>query len=152
MPNPTSDLRILFQTKLGALNVEMPFTIIASVLGFTWIAVESTPRLFIFSVVFGSFAVAITTIATVIDATLCPSLDIFEVPMGMLLLPWAFGLLIEEPIGGATLASSSGWKVSQMFKGPVLVAVTVLGLVVRWKNYDMRWNTSAMAETLSKLS
>lgn len=63
-----------------------------------WIVIESTPGLFVFSIVYGLFAGAITTVTAVVDAALCPSLDVVDVRLGMLLVTWALGLLIGEPI------------------------------------------------------
>ena len=52
--------------------------------------------------------------------------------MGMLLLPWAFGLLVGEPIAGAIL-SSSDWKGLQIFTGTVLGAAALIAVAVRYK-------------------
>lgn len=72
--------------KIGALNIEVPFTIVASMLSFAWVAVRDPAGLFL-SVVYGFFAGAITTVTAVINATLCPTLDVVGVRMGMLLVP-----------------------------------------------------------------
>lgn len=113
------------------MNIEISFTLVASMLGFAWIAVHDTAGVFIFSVVIGFFAGAITTITAVVDAALCPSLDVVGVRTGMLLLPWAFGLLIGEPIAGAILSSSSSWKGLQVFTGTVLGASVLIAVAVR---------------------
>lgn len=121
--------------KIGALNIEVPFTLVASILGFAWIAVQDTAGVFVFSVVYGFFAGAITTVTAVVDAALCPSLDVVGVRMGMLLLPWAFGLLVGEPIAGAILSSSNGWKGLQLFTGTVLSAAVLIAVAVRCAKY-----------------
>ncbi|KAL8670871.1 MAG: hypothetical protein Q9168_004602 [Polycauliona sp. 1 TL-2023] len=126
--------------KIGALNIEIPFTVIASSLGFAWISAKTVASIFVFSVVYGFFAGAITTVTAVIDAALCPSLDVVGVRMGMLLVPWAFGLLIGEPIAGAILSSPSGWLGLQIFTGSVLAVAVLLALAVKWTKYGMRWN------------
>lgn len=126
--------------KVGPLNIEIPFTIFASVLGFAWTAIENTTGIFVFCIVYGFLAGAITTVTAVIDAALCPSLDVVGVRMGMLLVPWAFGLLIGEPIAGAILPSSSGWKGLQVFTGSVLAVAAFLCIAVRWTHYGMRWD------------
>ncbi len=110
------------------------------VLGFAWLAIGSAPGLFAFSAAYGFLAGAITTVTAVVDAALCPSLDVVRVRMGTLLLPWALGLLIGEPIAGAILASSGGWMGLQVFTGSVLSIATGLGLLVRWAKYGLRWN------------
>ena len=107
-------------------------------LGFAWIAVQDTIGLFLFTVVYGFFAGAITTITAVVDAALCPTLDVVGVRMGMLLLPWALGLLVGEPIGGVFLSSSSGWLGLQLLTGSALFAATILGIGVRSTKYGWR--------------
>ena len=113
----------------------------ASLLGFAWMAVQDTAGIFCFSVIYGFFAGAITTITAVVDAALCPSLDVVGVRMGMLLLPWAFGLLIGEPIAGAILSSSTGWKGLQIFTGTVLSAAVLIAVAVRYTKYGSRLGT-----------
>ena len=104
-------------------------------LSFAWVAVRDPAGLFLFSVVYGFFAGAITTVTAVVDAALCPTLDVVGVRMGMLLVPWAFGLLVGEPIGGAILSSSSGWKGLQIFTGSVLLTAAILAVAVRSTKY-----------------
>ena len=134
----TSQVPLHFADKIGALNVEIPFTLVASMLGFAWIAVQDTAGIFVFSVVYGFFAGAITTVTAVIDAALCPSLDVVGVRMGMLLLPWAFGLLVGEPIAGAILSSSSSWKGLQIFTGTVIGAAVLIAVAVRYAKYGSK--------------
>ena len=109
-------------------------------LGYSWLAIHSALGLFVFSAVYGFFAGAITTVTAVVDAALCPTLDAIGVCMGMLLLPWAFGLLIGEPLGGAILGSSGDWTGLQTFTGSVLAAASMLGIAVRWTKYGMSWS------------
>ena len=111
----------------------------ASILGFLWLGIHNTPSLFFFSTIFGFFAGAITTVTAVVDAALCPTLDVIGVRMGMLFLPWAAGLLIGEPIAGAILDASGDWISVQIFTGSVLGAATVLGVAVRWTKYGTSW-------------
>ncbi len=95
--------------KIGALNDETPFSLVASMLAFAWIGVQDTAGLFLFGIVYGFLAGAITTVASVFDAVLCRTSVVLGARMGMLRLPWALGILVGEPIGGAFLASSIGW-------------------------------------------
>lgn len=60
------------------------------------------------------------------------------VRMGMLLVPWAFGFLIGEPVGGAILGSSGDWVGLQVFAGIVIMAAAVLAIVVRIVKYGRR--------------
>ena len=113
----------------------------ATLLGFAWIAVQDTRGIFVFSVVYGFFTGAITTVTAVVDTALCPSLDVVGVRMGMLLLPWALGLLVGEPIGGAILSSSNDWKGLQIFTGTVLGAAVLIAIAVRYTKYGLGLRT-----------
>lgn len=124
--------------KVGPLNIEILLTLVASGLGFAWLAVYNSAGLFTFSAVFGFFAGAITTLTAVIDTALCPSLDVVGVRMGMLLVPWSFGLLIGEPIAGAILALPDHWAGLQIFTGTVLFTATVISLMIRFLKYGKR--------------
>ena len=55
--------------------------------------------------------------------------------MGMLLVPWALGILVGEAIGGAFLASSGGWMGLQLFTGITLFVAVILGIGVRSAKY-----------------
>lgn len=125
--------------KAGPLNIEIPCTLIASILAFAWIFIHKAAGLIVFSLIYGFFAGAITTITAVIDAALCPTLDVMGVRMGMLLLPWAGGLLIGTPIAAAILPSS-GWFGLQVFAGAVLLAATLFAVAVRAAKYGWAWN------------
>ncbi len=56
-------------------------------LAFAWIGVQDAVGLFLFSIVYGSFAGAITTVTTVVVAVLSPTLAEVRARIGMLLLP-----------------------------------------------------------------
>lgn len=127
--------------KIGPLNVETVLTLIGSALGFSWIAINNTAGLFIFSATYGFFAGAITTVTAVVDAELCPTLDVVGVRMGMLLVPWAFGLLIGEPVGGAVLGMAHDWRGLQLFTGSTIAVAGVLCVAVRVMKYGWKIKT-----------
>ena len=110
-------------------------TSIGGILCFSWIAIRDIAGLFVFSALYGFLAGAITTITAVVDAALCPNLDVIGVRMGMLLVPWAFGLLIGEPVGGAILGPSEDWVGLQVFAGIAIMAAAVLAIFVRIVKY-----------------
>ena len=101
----------------------------------TWLAIQNTEGLFVFVAVYGFFAGAITTVTAVIDAALCPTLDVVGVRMGMLLVPWAFGLLIGEPAAGAILASTNSWTGLQLFTGGAILVAVAFSIAVRVTKY-----------------
>ena len=101
LPITSWSLRPLLLYKMGPLNLEIPFTLVASVLAFSWITIHDSAGIIVFSPVYGFFAGAITTITLATDASPSPSLDVLGERMGMLLVPWALGLLVGIPISGA---------------------------------------------------
>ena len=121
--------------------MEILLTLGGAILVFSWLAINDTAGLFVFSVVYGFFAGAITTVTAVIDVALCPTLDVVGVRMGMLLVPWALGLLVGEPVAGAILASTGGWSGLQIFAGAVISAAVVLGVAVRILKYGWSLRT-----------
>ena len=48
--------RFNFADKLGPLNMQIHFTVIASILAFSWINITETPVLVVFCVLYGSFS------------------------------------------------------------------------------------------------
>ena len=124
---------------MGPLNIEIPCTLMASMLAFAWILIHNTTGILAFSPVYGFLAGAITTVTPLVDVALCPSLDLVGVRMGMLFLPWAGGLLIGTPIASTVLSSSSRWVGLQTFTGTVLLAATALGIAVRVVKYGWYW-------------
>lgn len=111
----------------------------ASILAFGWIFIHNATGVFASSIIYGFFAGAITTVTAVVDAALCPSLDVMGVRMGMLLVPWACGPLIGTPIAGVLLPSS-GWLGLQALAGAGLLAATLFGVPVRVTKYRWAWN------------
>ena len=97
--------------------------------------------MFVFNIVYDFFAGAITTVTAVIHVTFCPTSDVIGVQIGMLLVPWALGLLIGEPIGGAILASAVVRTGLQIFTGAVILAAVALGVVVRGWRYGQGLET-----------
>ena len=99
--------------------MEIPLTVVAGMLGFAWIAVQDTIDLSLFSVVYGFFAGAITTITAVVDAALCPALYV---------LPWKTNWRVF-------LSFSSGWLGLQLFTVSMPFAATILAIRVRSTKY-----------------
>lgn len=61
-----------------------------------------------------------------VAVSLCPSLGVVGVRMGMLFLPTALGLLIGNPIAGALLRNS--WQALEAFCG-ILLALSTCALI-----------------------
>lgn len=137
--NQLLQIPLYFADKLGPLNVGILLTAVGGILAFSWIAIRTEASIVVFCVLYGFFAGAITTVTAVIDAALCPTLDVVGVRTGMLLVPWALGLLVGEPIGGVILASRSGWTGLQTFAGATVTMSIGLALLVRGFKYGWGW-------------
>ena len=120
------------------MNIEISFTLCGAILGFCWVLIDETVKMIVFSAVFGFCAGAISTIAVVIAAALCPTIEVIGVRMGMLLVPWASGLLLGEPLAGVILASSSSWWGLQTFTGTMIMTAALLAIAVRVTKHGPR--------------
>lgn len=83
----------------------------------------------LFSICYGFFAGAITSISPNIAVALSPNMDVLGVRLGMLLLPISAGLLIGNPLAG--LVGTTGWIPLQIFTGALLVASLVVVVTAR---------------------
>ena len=120
--------------------MEILATLLASALGFAWIAVDGTAGVKVFSFLYGFFAGCVTTVTAPIDAALSPNLGTVGERMGMPLLPWALGLLVGIPIGGEILAEPAAWLGLQAYVGTTLFVATGLAIAVRVAKYGWRWS------------
>lgn len=84
-----------------------------------------------FIAIYGFFAGAITTLTAPIDVLMSPSLDVVGVRMGMLLFPWALGLLVGTPIAGTILGSPGSWQGLKVFVGVTLSVAGILCIAAR---------------------
>lgn len=111
------------------------------VLAFVWICIDNIAGAFAFAfaAIYGFFSGAITTVTAPIDVAMCPSNELVGARMGMLLSPWALGLLVGTPIGGANLSGANGWLGLQIFTGTVLATATVLAIAVSFAKYGLFW-------------
>lgn len=126
---------LYFADLTGPLNLEIPLTLSAAILAFSWMSVQNSAGTFAFSAIYGFFAGAITTVTAPVDVAMCPSSDVVGVRLGMLLFPWALGLLVGTPIGGEILGADRNWLGLQAFTGSVLIAATGLAVTTRVVKY-----------------
>ena len=116
--------------KTGPFNMLIPCTVICIVLAFSWMRIESTAGLIVFCVLYGFFSGTFVSLPPTTIVTLCPSLSVVGVRMGMNFALAAIGLLIGNPIAGAILRSGSGeaWHGLMGFCG-ACVALAALSMV-----------------------
>ena len=120
-----------YADKTGPLNMQIPFSFIAAILCFGWIAVKNTTGLIIWSIVYGFFCGCFASMPSSSVMSLTSDLQVMGSRMGMALGASGFGFLIGSPIGGAILRSQGGWASLQSWAGALLIISGVCSLIAR---------------------
>ncbi|KAF2490826.1 MFS general substrate transporter [Lophium mytilinum] len=118
--------------RIGPLNVLIPCCIITALLGFCWIAIDSTAGIVVFCILYGFFSGAFVTLPPTIIVGLSPSLSVLGARMGMSFSLAAFGSLIGTPVAGVIL-KKYGWVGLQAFCGASVGAASIAIIVTRMK-------------------
>ncbi len=117
--------------KIGPFNTLTPLTLLATVLAFVWIGISTPGGVIVLCLLYGSVSGAFVALTPPCAITLCPSLSVIGVRMGMLSVPVSAGLLIGNPIAGALVKIS--WTSLQSFCGAALAVSTVFLMAARVK-------------------
>ena len=128
-----------YADKTGPLNMQIPFSFIAAILCFGWIAVKNTTGLIIWSVVYGFFCGCFASMPSSTVMSLTSDVRVMGSRMGMALGASGFGFLIGSPIGGALLRSQGGWASLQAWAGVLLTISGVCSLIVRILKVGVRF-------------
>ena len=115
-----------FADKLGPLNVLIPFTMMAALMVFIWIAVINTGGLIVFALFFGFSSSAIVALLPTVIASLSPSLGVIGTRFGKSCSVASLGLLIGTPISGAILTNTGHFIGLQAFSGAILMVSAIL--------------------------
>jgi len=115
--------------KIGPINTLTPLTLLATILVFVWIGISTAGGIIVFCLLYGFVSGAFVALSPPIAITLCPSLAVIGVRMGMLFVPISIGLLIGNPIAGALVKTS--WTALQAFCGASLALSTALLVATR---------------------
>ncbi|MCJ1449766.1 hypothetical protein MMC28_000094 [Mycoblastus sanguinarius] len=116
--------------KTGPLNVAAPFTAVCALLGFCWVAIESTAGLVVFAVLYGFFTGTFISLCGPCIASLSPNLSALGTHMGMSFGLSGFGLFLGSPVAGALL-SQYGFTAVQVWCGATNIAAAVFILAAR---------------------
>lgn len=103
-----------FADKTGPLNMLIPTSGLAAILGFCWIAVDGTAGVVVFAIFYGFFSGTFVSLPPTTVVSLSPSLAVVGTRMGMSFAFAGFGILVGNPVAGAIL-KSSGWTGLQLF-------------------------------------
>ncbi|KAF7865974.1 hypothetical protein EAF04_006137 [Stromatinia cepivora] len=85
----------------GPFNIDTICVLLSGILAFTWISVQSTPSMILFSIFYGFFAGALTSLSPNLAVALSLDMGVLGVRLGMLLIPISVGILVGNPIAGA---------------------------------------------------
>ena len=126
-----------YADKIGALNLQIPFTFVASLLCFCWIAVKDTTAMIAWSVVYGFFCGCFASMPSSSVMSLTTDLGMMGSRMGMALAASGFGFLIGSPIGGALLSSQGGWTALKIWAALLLAIAGFFSVAARVMKTDL---------------
>jgi MFS family permease len=106
--------------KIGPLNVVTPFTLVASVVAFCWIALRDEADLIVFCIFYGFFTGCFVSLPPTVVMTLSPHLGVVGTRMGIVFATCGLGLLIGTPVAGAILGSTNDFLGVEIFCGSVV--------------------------------
>ncbi|OAQ96896.1 hypothetical protein LLEC1_00572 [Akanthomyces lecanii] len=106
--------------RIGAVNVFIPTSIIASILVFCFIAIDSPAGLYAWVVVYGIIGAGIQSLFPAALSFLTTDLRKLGVRMGMVFAIVSFAVLTGPPIAGAIIASPAGYTGAKAFAGTAI--------------------------------
>lgn len=116
----------------GPLNVLTLCTIVAGLLGFCWIPIQSSAGgTIIWSLLYGAFSGAFVSLQPSTVVSITDDLSAVGGRLGMNTFCAALGILIGNPVAGA-IVGDGNWVGLQCFCGGTLLAGSVLVAVTRW--------------------
>lgn len=101
--------------RVGAVNVFIPNSIIASILVYCFIAIDNPGGLYAWAVIYGIVGAGIQSLFPAALSFLTTDLRKLGVRMGMTFTIVSFAVLTGPPIAGAIIASSAGYTGAKAF-------------------------------------
>lgn len=121
--------------KIGPLNVQIPFALIASLLAFCWIPIRNTPGLLVFCALYGFFSGTFVSLPGPIVYVLSSDMSTVGTRLGMSMGFAGVGLLIGNPIAGAILRGGGGWVGLQAWAGTLIAVSAGCMMGARWTKF-----------------
>ncbi|PYI05354.1 MFS general substrate transporter [Aspergillus sclerotiicarbonarius CBS 121057] len=118
-----------FADRTGPLNMLLPTSIMAGILGFVWISVHNAGGMIVFCIFYGFFSGTFVSLPPTAVVTLSPSLSVVGARMGMNFVIASTGLLIGTPIGGLLL--DHGWVALQAWCGACVLMAALFIFLAR---------------------
>ncbi|PWN48118.1 MFS general substrate transporter [Violaceomyces palustris] len=117
-----------YATRMGPLNMLVPFSTVSAILAFAWIGIRDTPGIFVFALLYGFFSGAFVSLPPATIASLTPDMEQLGARMGTSFVFAGLGVLVGNPIAGSIVdIEKPDFLPPQIFCG-VLVAVTALAM------------------------
>ncbi|KAJ8060884.1 hypothetical protein OCU04_009965 [Sclerotinia nivalis] len=120
-----------YADKTGPLNMQIPFTFIAALLCFCWVAVKDIIGLIVWCVVYGFFCGCFALMLSLSVMSLTEDLQTMGSRMGIALGASGLGFLVGSPVAGALLRTRGGWVSLQVWAGALLILSGFFTFVAR---------------------
>lgn len=121
----------LIADKVGPLNVLVPVALLWSLVAWSWLAVDSVPSLYAWTVFYGIATGSFQCLMPTATASITPRLDMVGTRLGMAFAIMSIASLTGPPLGGYLQTSSGGsftssqvWAASMVSGGFLLVVFT----------------------------
>ncbi|KAJ6788924.1 hypothetical protein PWT90_00135 [Aphanocladium album] len=130
--------------RIGAVNVFIPTSIIASILVYCFIAIKSPGGLYAWVVIYGIVGAGIQSLFPAALSFLTTDLRKLGVRMGMVFTIVSFAALTGPPIAGAIIASSAGYTGAKAFAGSSIAVgccFLVAAKMARMRRKGLGWTS-----------
>lgn len=128
--------------RIGAVNVFIPTSIIASILVFCFIAIDSPAGLYAWVVIYGVIGAGIQSLFPAALSFLTTDLRKLGVRMGMVFTIVSFAVLTGPPIAGAIIASPAGYTGAKAFAGSAIAVgcgFLIAAKLARMRSKGLDW-------------
>lgn len=106
--------------RIGAINVFIPTSIVASIMMFCFVAIRDATGLYVWVVFYGIAAAGIQSLFPAALSFLTTDLRKLGVRMGMVFTIVSFAVLTGPPIAGVIINSSGGYTGAKAFAGSAI--------------------------------
>ncbi|ATY64748.1 Major facilitator superfamily general substrate transporter [Cordyceps militaris] len=130
--------------RIGAVNVFIPTSIIASILVFCFITIDRPAGLYAWVVIYGIVGAGIQSLFPAALSFLTTDLRKLGVRMGMVFTIVSFAVLTGPPIAGAIIASPAGYTGAKAFAGSSMAVgcgFLIAAKLARMHSKGLGWNS-----------
>lgn len=125
LPNCAADF-------IGPINVMIPLTFCAGILGLCWIGIANTTGIIILAILYGFNCGAFVSIPPIIMISITTDLRDLGTRLGMSFVMCGLGSLIGTPVGGAIIHITGSYLGVKLLVGSCLICSSVLMIFMRF--------------------